>query len=224
MVCPLTNAASIRLLLVDDHDLVREGLKRILEATGEFEVVGEADSGERALELFGALEPDVVVTDVSMPGSDGIEATMALRNRSPHVRVVVLTMYNDAHHAVRAFSAGASGFVAKDSKSHVLVDAIRTVAHGSTYVPEHLREQVERRLSELKTPDLAQEITDRLSKRELEVLRYLAVGSNNREIAEHLGISVKTVDTHRGHLLKKLQLRNNADLTRFAIRHEICPP
>ncbi len=215
---------TIRLLLVDDHDLVREGLKRILEATGEFEVVGEADSGGRALELFAELAPDVVVTDISMPGSDGIEATMALRNQSPHVRVVVLTMYNDAHHAVRAMSAGASGFVAKDSKSHVLVDAIRRIAHGGRYIPEGLREEVERRLAEMKQPDTAQAIADRLSKRELEVLRYLAIGSNNREIAEHLGISVKTVDTHRGHLLKKLQLRNNADLTRFAIRHGMCPP
>ncbi len=221
---PAIQNASIRLLLVDDHDLVREGLKRILEATGEFEVVGEADSGDRAIEIFETLDPDVVVTDVSMPGSDGIEATIALRMKSPHVRVVVLTMYNDAHHAVRAFSAGASGFVAKDSKSHVLVAAIREVAHGGRYLPEAIRDEVERRLEELERKDSNQALTDRLSKRELEVLRYLASGKTNREIARHLGISVKTIDTHRGHLLKKLQLRNNADLTRFAIRHGMCPP
>ncbi len=221
---PAIQNASIRLLLVDDHDLVREGLKRILEATGEFEVVGEADSGDRALEIFPALAPDVVVTDVSMPGSDGIEATIALRSMSPHVRVVVLTMYNDAHHAVRALSAGAAGFVAKDSKSHILVSAIREVALGGRYLPPEIKAEVERRLDELKRKDNSQALADRLSKRELEVLRYLAVGKTNREIAERLGISVKTVDTHRGHLLKKLQLRNNADLTRFAIRHGLCPP
>lgn len=207
----------IRLVLVDDHDLVREGLKRILESTGEFAVIAEAARGDEALGLYKSHAPDVIVTDLSMPGADGIDATLEIRKSSPDARILVLTMYSDEHHAIRALRAGASGFVGKDSPSPTLIDAIRRVAHGERYVPEDLAEAVAEILeSDASDP---QPLALRLSKRELEVLRYLAAGKTNREIAEHLGISPKTIDTHRNHLLKKLNLRNNADLTRFAIRH-----
>lgn len=207
----------IRLVLVDDHDLVREGLKRILESTGEFSVVGEAARGDQAAALYRLHAPDVIVTDLSMPGADGIDATLAIRKIEPDARIIVLTMYSDEHHAIRALRAGATGFVSKDSPSAMLIDAIRRVAHGERYVPEDLAEAVASILqTEAAEP---QPLALRLSKRELEVLRYLSAGKTNREIAEHLEISPKTIDTHRNKLLKKLNLRNNADLTRFAIRH-----
>jgi len=213
----------IRLVLVDDHDLVREGLKRILESTGEFEVVGEASRGDAAIDLYNDVEPDVIVTDLSMPGADGIDATLALRSISPHVRIIMLTMYSDEHHAVRAIRAGAAGFVSKDSPSEVLIDAIRRVAHGERYLPPDIAEAVAELLEKegVTTP---RPLAARLSKRELEVLRYLSAGQTNKEIAKRLEISPKTIDTHRNHLLKKLNLRNNADLTRFAIRHGLITP
>lgn len=223
MAAVARKAAKIRLVLVDDHDLVREGLKRILELSGEFEVIGEAARGDRAIDLYHELEPDVIVTDLSMPGADGIDAILALRAVAPSARVIMLTMYSDEHHAVRALRAGAAGFVGKDSPSEVLIGAIRQVALGERYIPPELTEAVEELLADedMTTPV---PLAARLSKRELEILRYLSAGNSNREIAKYLGISVKTVDTHRGHVLKKLALRNNADLTRFAIRHGLIKP
>lgn len=213
----------IRLVLVDDHDLVREGLKRILESTGEFEVVGEAARGDEATGLYRDVNPDVIVTDLSMPGADGIDATLALRKVAPDARIIMLTMYSDEHHAVRALRAGAAGFVSKDSPSDVLIDAIRRVAHGERYIPPEIVEAVTKLLESDEVAE-PQPLAARLSKRELEVLRYLSAGKTNREIAKHLEISSKTIDTHRNHLLKKLNLRNNADLTRFAIRHGLIAP
>ena len=210
--------AKIRLVLVDDHDLVREGLKRILESSGEFEVVGEAARGDQAVELFRQHHPDVMVSDLSMPGADGIDSILALRAVDPGARVIMLTMYSDVHHAVRALQAGAAGFIGKDSPSDVLIGAIRRVAHGERYVPPEIADEVDELLEEADeaTPT---PLTARLSRREFQILRYLSAGNSNREIADYLGISVKTVDTHRGSVLKKLELRNNAELTRFAIRH-----
>jgi DNA-binding NarL/FixJ family response regulator len=213
----------IRLVLVDDHDLVREGLKRILESTGEFEVVGEAARGDEATGLYRDVNPDVIVTDLSWPGADGIDATLALRKVAPDARIIMLTMYSDEHHAVRALRAGAAGFVSKDSPSDVLIDAIRRVAHGERYIPPEIVEAVTKLLESDEVAE-PQPLAARLSKRELEVLRYLSAGKTNREIAKHLEISSKTIDTHRNHLLKKLNLRNNADLTRFAIRHGLIAP
>lgn len=215
--------AKIRLVLVDDHDLVREGLKRILELSGEFEVVGEAARGDEAVALYRELEPDVIVSDLSMPGADGIDTTLALKALIPGARIMVLTMYSDEHHAARVLQAGASGFVSKDSSSEVLIGAIRQVAHGEQYIPPELTDAVETLLAKTHS-STPKPLAARLSKRELEILRYLAAGNTNREIAKFLGISVKTVDTHRGHVLKKLALRNNADLTRFAIRHGLIKP
>lgn len=217
--------SKVRLVLADDHELVREGLRRILEATGELEVVGEANDGSAALELCTELDPDVMVTDLSMPEMDGLDATSTLREQGSRVRVLVLSMYSDAHHATRAMRAGADGFVGKDEPGAVLVDAIRQVAGGDRYLPSPIRATVLEALDEVEGLDARSlSLSDLLTYRELQVLRYLAEGFNHREIARRLHLSVKTIDSHRTRLLKKLALRNNSDLTRFAIRNGLARP
>lgn len=216
-------SSKARLVLADDHDLVREGLRRILEASGELEVVGEASNGTQALELCERLAPDVMVTDVSMPEIDGIDATAALRVRGSEVRVLVVSMFNDEVHAIRALRAGASGFVGKDEPSASLLEAVREVARGRRYLPRLIRGKVLEALRRVRPLEPAS-LSDLLSYRELQVLRYLAEGHNHREIARRLRLSPKTIDSHRTRLLKKLALRNNSDLTRFAIRNGLARP
>lgn len=217
MVAAVRKQEKIRLVLLDDHDLVREGLKRILELSGEFDVVGEAARGDQAIDLYRELSPDVIVSDLSMPGADGIDTILALRRVAPNARVIVLTMYSDAHHAARALCAGADGFVGKDSPSQVLIGAIRHVALGQRYIPAEISAEVEAVLA-ANDEDTPAPLAASLTKRELDILRYLSTGSSSREIAGYMEISIKTVDTHRRHVLKKLVLRNNVDLARYAIR------
>jgi DNA-binding NarL/FixJ family response regulator len=203
-----------RVLIVCDRALVREGLRRMLEGTPEVILDGGAADPPEALALL-ASAPDVVLVDFAMPMKDGLDATAEVCRAAAASRVVVLGGYADQQHAQGAFEAGASGFLWKGADVAELLEAIRTVERGGTYVSPQVAAGLDgsshgaERVASL----------DSLSKRELEVMCFLATGMTNREIAEQLGISVKTIDTHRGHLLKKLQLRNNSDITRFAIRH-----
>ena len=203
-----------RVLIVCDRALVREGLRRMLEGTPEVILDGEAAAPPEALALLTSA-PDVVLVDFAMPIKDGLDATAAVCRAAGTSRVVVLGGYADQQHALGAFEAGASGFLWKGADVAELLEAIRTVERGGRYVSPQVADWLSGgshgadRVASL----------DSLSRRELEVMCFLATGMTNREIAEQLGISVKTIDTHRGHLLKKLQLRNNSDITRFAIRH-----
>jgi DNA-binding NarL/FixJ family response regulator len=206
----------IRVAIGDDHQLVREGLRRILDERGYVEIVGEASNGDEAVALVRDKRPDVILLDISMPGKDGIDATREITGERLPTKVLILTMHTDEHYALRALRAGASGFILKDAKADELVSAIRRVADGQRYLPPDLeRSFAEKYLH----PSAEEHPTQSLSKREFEVMCLLAAGMNNREIADKLNISVKTVDSHRSHVLKKLQLRNNSDITRFAIQH-----
>lgn len=208
----------IKILIADDHTLVRKGIKRMLEEQPDFKVVGEAADGKETVAKTRETQPDVVLMDVAMPGSDGIEATKQLtRNRKSKTRVLVLTMYADEHFAARLLRSGASGYVVKDAAPSELVDAIRSVYEGKRFISSSLREALAMRYVNGQAPDPVDAITDR----EFQVLRLLASGQTNREIAADLGLSVKTVDAHRLNILSKLDLRNNSDLTKFAIRHGI---
>jgi DNA-binding NarL/FixJ family response regulator len=203
-----------RVLIVCDRALVREGLRRMLDGTPDVAIVGEAADPAEALTRL-ADAPDVVVVDFAMPIKDGLDATAEVCRHSGGSRVLVLGGYADQQQAQLAFEAGATGFLWKGADVAELLEAIRTVERGGSY----LSPQVAAGLNGgLDGPERRANL-DSLSKRELEVMCFLATGMTNREIAEQLGISVKTIDTHRGHLLKKLQLRNNSDITRFAIRH-----
>lgn len=208
----------IRVLLADDHKIVREGLRRIIEESGEMEVVAEAEDGNGAIR--GALEknPDVAVIDISMPGVDGLEVTAIIKRHLPNLPVLILTMHDEEQYVVKAVEVGAMGYVTKQSAPEQLVDAIKKLNSGGRYLTEKASEALALRVVR---GDKLRSVLDSLSMRELQVLRKLALGQTNHEIADSYTISVKTVDTYRARILKKLNLRNNAELSRFAIQNRI---
>ncbi len=208
----------IRVLIVSDRWLVRSGLRQMLEGSTEVEVVGEASEAADAAGFMEKNAPSVVVVDFAMPLQDQIDATSALVRQAGPGRVLVLGGFGDRQHAQRAIEAGASGFLWKGAELSELLLAIKTLHAGTTYLSSQLAPVVPTART------LSEDPLGSLSKRELEVLCFLAGGMTNREIAQQLGISVKTIDTHRGHVLKKLRLRNNSDITRFAIRHGFVSP
>lgn len=203
----------VRVALCDDHGVVRSGLRRILAAEPDLEVVGEAGTISEAVALAAAERPDVFVMDLNLPDGSGITATATVRKVSPATRVLVLTVHDDVAYLRRAFEAGADGYVLKEAADVELVHAVRQVASGHQYVHPTLG-------AALLAPDAP---TARLggpggdlSEREVEVLRYIALGSTNSEIAERLYVSVRTVETHRAHVQQKLNIRTRAQLVRFA--------
>ena len=204
---------SIRVLIVDDHAVVRSGLRRVLEAEDDIEVVGEAGDMRGAIFEARAQKPDVVLMDVVMPGPTGIEATPAVLKEAPEARVLVLSMQDDPRYVREAFSVGASGYVLKEAADAEVVDAVREVSGGGRYVHPALGA----RLVAAEAEERARADDDPLSDREREVLRLLALGHTNQEIAEMLYLSVRTVETHRAHIMQKLRLSTRAELVRYAI-------
>jgi len=204
----------IRVVVVDDHNLVRVGLCRLLEAEQDLEVVGQSGSGHEGVELCKALRPDVVVLDYSLPDLDGLEATRQIVALRSGVRVLILTMYANEEYATRLIRAGAAGFLIKGASADELLAAVRKVAKKGVYVSPSVQEKMVTRLgqSEAEVPEST------LSNREIQVLVRLARGSTTREVSEALSLSLSTVETYRSRILEKLNLRNNSDLTRFAIR------
>jgi two-component system invasion response regulator UvrY len=208
----------IKVLLADDHSIVRAGLRRLIEESGDMEVIAEAADGREALRSVEKEMPDVAVVDISMPGLDGLEVISRLNALHPTLPVLVLTMHEEGQYVVRAIEAGAMGYITKQSAPEQLVNAIRKVLGGSRYLTDEAAEALALRIAKGKQ---GQTVLDALSMRELQVLRRLAMGNTNREIASMYGISIKTVDTYRSRLLKKLDLRNNAELSRFAIQNRL---
>ena len=208
----------IKVLLADDHSIVRAGLRRIVEESGDMAVVAEAADGREALEKVHKNLPDVAVIDISMPGLDGLEVLNQLRNYYPDLPILILTMHEEGQYVVRAIEAGAMGYITKQSAPEQLVKAIRKLYSGSRYVTDEAAEALALRVAR---GEHGQSPLDSLSMRELQVLRRLAMGHTNREIARAYHISIKTVDTYRSRLLKKLNLRNNAELSRFAIQNRL---
>jgi two-component system invasion response regulator UvrY len=208
----------IKVLLADDHSIVREGLRRIVEESDDMEVVAEAADGKEAIHHIRKSRPDVAVIDISMPEIDGLEVLRQIQPEYPELPILILTMHEEQQYAVRAIEAGARGYITKKSAPEQLVKAIRKVYAGSRYLSEEAAEALALRVAKGKS---GQSPLDLLSTRELQVLRRLALGHTNREIAENYNISIKTVDTYRLRLLKKLSLRNNAELSRFAIQNRL---
>lgn len=205
----------IRVVIAEDHTLIREALAKMLIASHRIDVVGQASTGTEAVAEVSRLQPDVLLLDVSMPEKDGIAALADLAALETGTKTIILTMHEDEAHGVRAIRGGAAGYVKKSANLDELLAAIERVHRGERVIPE----EVEAALGKKRSDHPAQV----LSSREFQVMEYLAAGKTNREIAEMLAISVKTVDTHRGHVLKKLRLRNNSDITRFAIQHGLMP-
>lgn len=210
--------AKAKVMLVDDHVVVRQGLKALFADEPDIEVVGEADNGREALERLPELKPDVVLMDISMPGLNGIEATRQLRQRHPEVKVVVLSMHANEEYVFQVLQAGASGYVLKQSDSMEVVAAIRAaVAGGSFLSPPISRTVIDDYVRRADARGRSEEL-DLLTSREREVLQLLAEGLSNKEIARELNISVKTVETHRSNMMNKLQVSSKTELVKYAIR------
>ncbi|MEM9491053.1 MAG: response regulator transcription factor, partial [Myxococcota bacterium] len=191
-------------------------LRRMLSGSEVINVIGEASNGAEAVNMVDEMKPDVLLLDITMPVKDGIEATSEIAGMDVPTKILILSMHSDEQYALRTLRAGASGFISKGARLEELLKAITEVKNGNRYLPDHIAKSfAEKHIR----PDSDKPLAELLSKREFQVMNYLASGMTNREIAKLLDISVKTVDTHRGHVLKKLKLRNNSDITRFAIQH-----
>lgn len=211
----------IRVLLADDHSLVRAGIKLLLGAMHEVEVVGEAASGEEALVLAAIAKPDVVLMDVAMKGITGLEAAARLRERHPEIRVLILSMHSGEEYVLQALRAGAAGYLLKDAATGELELALRGVMRGESWLSPAVSRQViegyEQRAGGTATPEV-------LTARQREVLRLIAGGKSTKEIAFLLNLSVKTVETYRAQLMERLGIRDVAGLVRYALRTGLVPP
>jgi two-component system, NarL family, response regulator NreC len=205
----------IRVLIVDDHAVVRSGLRMLIDAEDDLEVAGEAGSVRDAVFEGRTASPDVILTDVTMPGESGIEGVPKLLKEHPDVKILVLSMQDDPRYVREAFAAGASGYVLKEAAGAELVAAIREVARGGRYVHPELGA----RLIAAEAEAQRREEENPLSEREREVLALLALGHSNREIAKRLYISVRTAETHRAHVMQKLRVANRAELVQYALRN-----
>ncbi len=208
----------IKVILVDDHELVRTGFRLILDDAEDIDVVAEADSGESALQLIPEIKPDLVLMDINMPGIGGIEATRAIKRKFPETQVIVVTVHTEAPFPSKLHEAGAIGYVTKGCPASELLEAIRTVGQGKPF----LSAEVAQKLSLAKLSGVDSELPfESLSKREMQVLMLIVQGTKNQEISDTLCVSPKTVSTYRHRLFEKLGVQTDAELTLMAIRHGV---
>lgn len=227
------SAPPIRVLLADDHDILRQGLKMLLSLQQDIEVVGEARTGREAVAMAQSLQPHVVVMDITMPGMDGLQACQHIRNEHPATQVLILTMHESAEYFLQALRMGAAGYLVKKAAPTELHMAINAVAHGGAFLYPGLAKALVRAYVEPATSppyrdaseevNLAQELRV-LTPRELEVLKLVAEGHTNQEIADQLVLSIKTVQAHRANVMEKLGLHDITHLVRFAVRYGLIPP
>ena len=205
---------SIRILIADDHGVLRAGLRALLRAESDLEIVGEAADGEQALRLVDELNPDIILLDISIPGLGGIEVTRRLKEVWSEVRVLILTVHEDESLLQEAIQAGAAGYIVKRAAESELIDAIRAVSRGDLYVHPAMTRALLKEMAPKPTPDPLS--VEKPTPREIDVLRYIAAGYTNRQTAEALHISVRTVESHRANLMGKLGLNSRVELVRYA--------
>ena len=205
----------IRVLLVDDHAIVREGIRSLFARHKDIQVVGEASDGQQAIDHVAALHPDVVLMDIAMPGIDGLQATRQIRAAYPDTRILILTQYDNKEYILPLLRAGAAGYLVKLSRSAELVAAVRAVHTQGAFLPPVIAHTVVTDLAQANPPEAAGPV---LTEREKQVVQLIARGATSREIADRLHISVRTVDTHRANIMEKAGVHSTAELTMFAIR------
>ncbi len=213
----------ISIILVDDHQLVRTGIANLLTGETGFEIIGEAADANEFLILLETVQPDIAVLDVAMPGMSGIDLTRLIKTNYPAIRILILSMYNSEEFIFNAINAGAKGYLPKNTSRKELIDAIRAVARGEEYYAESISNVILK--SYIKKAKSGADDTsgneNQLSKRELEVLRLFAEGFTNQEIADKLFISIRTVESHKNHIMQRLELKSSVDLVKFAIRNNM---
>jgi two-component system nitrate/nitrite response regulator NarL len=207
----------MRVLIADDHAVVRQGIRAVLETAQDVEVVGEAGTGEETLELVEERDPDVLVLDVNMPGTDGLEVTRSLREEGRDCRILILSMHDNPEYVLQALRLGADGYVLKDAGPAELREAVQTVWEGREYMSDRVTHQLSVALRQELEREKRKGRLDALTPREREVMLEVAAGKTSREIAEDFGISPRTVETHRERLMAKLRMGSVADLTRFVV-------
>ncbi len=210
---------AIRVLLADDHALVRSGIRMVLESLAGVQVVAEAEDGRRAFDLVQTLRPDVVLLDISMPELNGLEAAARIRSQHAQAKVVILSMHAGVDYVMQAFRAGASGYILKDATPPELEFALRAVARGETYISPRISGRVLEQF--IQVADGAKSPLESLSSRQREILQLIAEGRSTKQIAARLGVSIKTVETHRAQLMQRLDIHGLAGLVRFAVRHGV---
>jgi DNA-binding NarL/FixJ family response regulator len=206
----------IKVLIADDHAIVRRGLKQIIAEEPDMIVAGEARSDAEALELARHCESDVIILDIPLPGRSGLDILKELQHEYPNLPILILTMHTEEQVAVRAFKAGAAGYLTKESAPEELIQALRKVAGGGRYVSPALAERLALRVANQEQP-----LHEILSDREYQVLHFIAIGKTVSEIAKQLSLSVKTISTYRSRVLEKMHLKNNAELMRYAVTHQL---
>jgi DNA-binding NarL/FixJ family response regulator len=207
----------IRIVIADDHTIVREGLKQLLSAAGDFQVVGEAADGHEAMQRVRDMDFDVLLLDLSMPGRSGLEVIKQAKAEKPKLRILVLSMHQEHQYAIRAIKSGASGYLTKEAASTLLATALRKVAGGGAYITPEVAEQ----LALGAMPPTGAEPHTTLSDREFQVFRMIAEGQGVSDIAGKLNLSVKTVSTHKARLMQKLGVASTAELIRYALQHRL---
>ena len=213
----------IKIVLADDHTIVRQGLRALLDAEADFSIIGEASTGLEAVKLVDKLRPDILVTDMVMPELNGMEVTRQAIQYSPATRVIILSMHHNEAYVLQALRNGASGYVIKESSLEELVQAIRVVLEGKRYLSEPISERVIELYVEREKETSLEDPYELLTNREREILQMVAEGLSSSKIADRLTISTRTVETHRANLMRKLNLKNQTELIRFALQHGILP-
>lgn len=210
---------NIKILIVDDHEVVRDGLKNILLSLNNVAIAGEAANGEDAITFYETNKPDLVIMDISMPGMNGIEATRIIKENDPNAKILILTMHDNQEYLNQIIRSGAKGFVLKNTDKEELLDAVKTVAGGENFFSKDISKLIiENYIRSAKDTDKNEGYKEvPLTKREIEILKYIAEGNSNQEIANKLYISYNTVDTHRKNIMHKLSIKNTAGLVRYAI-------
>jgi len=207
----------IEILIADDHPIVREGFKQVISETDDMIVADEASNGQEVLSLVRKREYDLILLDISMPGRSGLEVLKELKSEYQKLPVLILSIYPEEQYAVRAFRAGASGYLTKASAPNELISAIRKIVHGGRYVSESLAEKLTYYLDQ----DVSKPLHDLLSDREYQVILMLGSGKTVKEIAEILFLSVKTISTYRSHILEKMKMKNNAEITLYVVKNKL---
>jgi DNA-binding NarL/FixJ family response regulator len=207
----------IRIVLADDHTIVREGLKQLLAAAAGLEIVGEASDGHEVMKVVRELDFDLLLLDMSMPGKSGIELIKQVRTEKPKLRILILSMHEERQYAIRAIRAGASGYLTKESASRQLVEAIRKVATGGAFISAEVAEQ----LALGAMPDAKTTLHESLSDREFQIFRMIVDGKSVSDIAERLNLSVKTVSTHKANIMQKMRMETAGELIRYALTHRL---